>query len=113
MNTVDMISVDDATGDAILHLVVEGPWNDVPERIEWLRTRLNVYSAFVTTGQLAAAEKYRGRRAKILVHCEVQPPSQCLLALTSMRQYLIALSIAFGVTVGRDLKTEVELPEPS
>ena len=110
MNKIDMISTDPASGYVLLHLLVEGPWDSIGDRVEWIRRRLNAYGAFVVTGQLAENEKYRGFAPKILLHFEFAPPFPLLMMLTDMRQFLISESIEMGVTVGLDLKTDVALP---
>jgi hypothetical protein len=112
MNKIDMISVDRSSGQVLLHLIMEGPWNDVGDRMEWLHRRLNIYGAFVVTGQLAESEAYRGLAPKVLLHCEVDPPPEVLAVIAKMRQYLLAQSIELAVTIGHDLTTEIPLSAP-
>jgi hypothetical protein len=111
MNVIDMLSADPATGHALLHLLVEGQWSDIGNRMEWIRRRLNIYGAFVLTGQLDARDKFQGLAPKILLHCEVAPPFPVLTMLAEMKQYLLSQSIEMAVTTGHDFKTEIPLPQ--
>lgn len=112
-NTIELISLDENTGHARLHLSVDGDWSDYDRKIEGVLERLNIYIGFVASGQLAAREKYRGRRVKFLVHCEQQPPNLALVTFGRMKRHLEHQSIDFGVTSGPNLSQEIPLPAPA
>jgi hypothetical protein len=110
MSTIDLISVDEATGHARLHLLVEGEWINYDAKMEWILERLNTYIGFVASGQLAAREKYQHRAVKFLVHCEMEPPPLALITFGRMKRHLEEQAIQLGVTVGREAKKEISLP---
>jgi hypothetical protein len=110
-DVIDLLSLDEAAGFARLHLVVEGDWPDYEAEIDRIRRRLNAYIHYVTSGQLAMKQGFAGRPAKFIVSCETAPPALALLTFSRMKRHLASLGIGMGVTVGRDLDREVNLPE--
>lgn len=111
LNVIDMISVDEASGYARLHLIVTDDWVDCHVRLEWIRKRLNAYLHFVLSGQLEAQEKYRGRRVKIVIHSEYVPPESAIVALGGMGDLVRRKDVDLALTVGRDLTREVACGE--
>src|SRR5215472_13335467 len=110
-DSIDLVSVDEASGCALLHLLVKGPWSEPENTLHWVRRRLNVYIAFVLSGQMRQNPRYGALKPKFLVHCECVPPPIALTTFARMREHLGDRQIAFGVTVGPDVKTEVALPD--
>jgi hypothetical protein len=108
-DTIDVISIDDATGTVQLHAIVEGDWTNYDERMDNILRKMNLYLFFVRSGQLAADRRYQGRPVKFMINVEQHPPQLALIGFARMKDHLGREGIALGVTCGFDI-TEITLP---
>ena len=69
---VDFISIDDVSGEIVLTITDDLPWDGEPGHLMALQEKLNGYLSFIESGELLASRpEAAGRRVRItLVHRE-------------------------------------------
>ena len=67
-NTVDFVSIDDATGDALLTISDHLPWDEEEAHLLLLQDKLNSYLRFIESGEISRRfPQTAGRALKIAV----------------------------------------------
>lgn len=96
-HAVDFISVDDETGEIVLTIADDLPWDGQRAHLPALQEKLNAYLAFIESGELLASRpEARGRRVRInLVHRE---PLTGVAARFLETAHMIVEDAGFGFT---------------
>ena len=94
---VDFISIDDASGDIVLTITDDLPWDGDHGHLMALQEKLNGYLSFIESGELLASRpEAAGRRVRIsLVHRE--PLTSIARRFLDTAQAIIA-DAGFGFT---------------
>lgn len=81
VNTVDFVSIDDATGEALLTIADHLPWNaDEETHLLLLQDKLNAYLRFIESGEIAKRFPQTIGRA-LTINLVGQYPLSCKAAI--------------------------------
>jgi hypothetical protein len=95
--SVDALGIDPETGQPLLIISDHLDWSDVAGHINALQQKVTAYMAFVHGGQLdAALPEGVGRRRKIGVIQQYEPPPVAIQLLDQIGQQLSAFNVDFG-----------------
>lgn len=95
-NTIDHISIDSKTGNAVLRIFDHLPF-DLDEHLFILQSKTETYIDFIEGDDMS--DKYevtRGRTAEIKILFRFEPPSGALEFMDEVKKLLAALGIAFS-----------------
>jgi hypothetical protein len=95
--TVDAIGVEIASGDVVLTISDHLSWDDEQDHLRALQEKLNLYLAFIESGELLTTyPQATGRHPRIDVVFRVQPSNGALRFLETVRQSTASAEIGFG-----------------
>ena len=101
-SVVDLIEIDDETGEVVLVMIEERDWSDDFARLKQLEDKINAYFVFVLDGFLVREyPEYEGRVVRLQLDCRGAPPpgSRAQGMLTAARNYASANDLNFRVRV--------------
>lgn len=97
---VDLITSDDATGEVVLVMREERPWESHPEQLRQLEAKFNVYLQYVLGGHLAAQyPDYAGRLVRFQLDCAENPRRGDRAFFTAMANFAASEGIRLVVAV--------------
>jgi hypothetical protein len=85
-NAVDAIGIENATGMAVLSLLVGSDWTDERETLHAFQNKLNAYFAFIESAEIYEAyPSARGRPLRIDVLWRTAPPPRAITLIEKAR----------------------------
>ena len=100
---VDLITLDAATGEVVLVMLEERPWDAHPEQLRQLEAKFNAYLEYVLGGHMAKQyPDYAGRPVRFQLDCAENPRIQDSAFFTAMSNFAAGESIRLVVQVMRD-----------
>ncbi len=71
---VDLVTEDEATGEVVLVMLEERPWDSHPDQLRQLEAKFNAYLEYALGGHLAQQyPHYAGRRLRFQLDCAENP----------------------------------------
>lgn len=99
---IDLISEDDASGEVVLVMLEERPWESEPDQLRQLEAKFNAYLEYVLGGHLAQQyPEYAARPVRFQLECAENPRPADSAFFTAMANFAAAESIRFVILVGR------------
>jgi hypothetical protein len=96
-SSVDAVGIDPETGDGMLVISDDLDWSDPVAHINALQAKIGAYLGFVQTGQFdAALPEAAGRKRRIAVIQQYEPPLVAIQILDQLGDQLEAFDVAFG-----------------
>lgn len=94
---VDALGIDPDTGDALLVITDDLDWADPVAHLNALQAKIGAYLGFIQTGQFEAAlPESEGRRRRIAVIQQFEPPIQLVPILDQLGDQLEAFDVDFS-----------------
>ena len=94
---VDALGIDPETGDALLVITDDLDWADPVAHLNALQAKIGSYLGFIQTGQFEAAlPESEGRRRRIAVIQQFEPPIQIVPILDQLGDQLEAFDVDFS-----------------
>ena len=95
--TIDALGIEPETGHALMIISDHLDWSDTVAHINALQNKVGAYLGFISSGQLDEALPERvGRRRKIGVIQQFEPPPVAVQLLDGIGQQLAAMDVDFG-----------------
>ena len=99
---VDLVTEDDATGEVVLVMLEERPWETNPEQLRQLEAKFNAYLEYALGGHLARQyPQYLGRKLRLQLDCAENPRPSDSAFFTAMANFAAAEGIRMIVRVTR------------
>jgi hypothetical protein len=99
---VDLITLDDATGEVVLVMVEERPWGSEPEQLRQLEAKFNAYLEYVLGGHMDEQyPDYAEKPVRFQLDCVENPPPRDASFFTAMDNFAASESIRWVVRVVR------------
>ena len=99
---VDLIRLDAATGEVVLVMLEERPWETDPEQIRQLEAKFNAYLEYVLGGHMAKQyPDYAEKPVRLQLDCAENPRPEDGAFVTAMSNFAAAESIRLVVQVSR------------
>jgi len=96
-SSVDAVGIDPETGHALLIISDDLDWSDPVAHINALQAKIGAYLGFLNTGQFEATlPDAAGRRRKIGIVQQFEPPPQAAEILDQLGAQLEAFDVEFG-----------------
>jgi hypothetical protein len=100
---IDLIA-EDSDGNALLVIVQQDPWTDLPTQAEQLKAKINTYAQFALDGGLVGNHPHLADRPiMIRLDCSQDPPSMIRDVLTIASQRLSKYDVTITALVRPDL----------
>jgi hypothetical protein len=97
---IDLITPDAASGEVVLVMLEERPWQSDPEQLRQLEAKFNAYLEYALGGHLAKQyPEYASRPVRFQLECAENPRSADSAFFTAMANFAAAESIRFVVAV--------------
>jgi hypothetical protein len=97
---IDLFAVDQNSGDVLLVMKENRPWDDSDERLHQLQEKFNAYASFLLDGEMLAAHpELAGRKARIELHSATMPGERAIELLGLIHEQLALQEIAMEVVV--------------
>jgi hypothetical protein len=97
---IDLITPDTATGEVVLVMVEERPWQSDPEQLRQLEAKFNAYLEYALGGHLANQyPEYVDRPVRFQLECAENPRPADGAFFTAMSNFAAAENIRFVVLV--------------
>jgi hypothetical protein len=95
--TVDVVSVDRATGEVVLDITDHLDWSDEKGHIMMLQNKINAYASFIESGEFESSyPSAKGRPPVIHVACMNKPTSFAIRFFDLVRDSLEPAGIRFS-----------------
>ncbi len=95
--SVDAVGIDPETGDAMMVILDDLDWADPVAHLNALQAKIGAYLGFMNTGQLdEAMPEAAGRKRRIAVFQQYEPPEGMMQILDQLGEQLEAFDVAFG-----------------
>ena len=99
---VDLITGDEATGEVVLVMLEERPWDADPEQLRQLEAKFNAYLEYVLGGHMVKQyPDYADKPVRIQLDCVENPRSEDGAFFTAMSNFAAAESIRLVVRVAQ------------
>ena len=99
-HVVDLISDDPQSGEVVLVMLEERPWQSAPEQLRQLEDKFNSYLEYVLGGHLAQQyPQYAGRRVRFQLECAENPPASDGAFFTAIENFAASEGIRWVVVV--------------
>ncbi|SRR5579862_3498666 len=98
---IDVVAFDAATGDVVLVMTEERPWDGSDERLFQLQEKVNAYLSFALDGEML--ENYpqaAGKGIRLRLKCADEPDARTLRFIAMIRKQIAYQYIAFEVAAG-------------
>jgi hypothetical protein len=97
---IDLFAVDEKSGEVLLVMKEDRPWDASDERLHQLQEKFNAYVSFLLDGEMLAAHpELAGRKARIELHCVDMPDDRAIELLGLIHDQLALQEIAMEVVV--------------
>ncbi len=97
---VDLITPDDATGEVVLVMLEERPWNSVPDHMRQVEAKFNAYLEYVLGGHFTKQyPQYEGRAVRLQIDCVENPPAKEGGFFTAMSNFAAGEGLRLVVSV--------------
>ena len=97
---IDLITPDDASGEVVLVMLEERPWESDPEQLRQLEAKFNAYLEYALGGHLAQQyPEYAKRPVRFQLECAENPRPADRAFFTAMSNFAAAESVRFVVAV--------------
>lgn len=97
VNTVDAVGIEPETGHAMVVISDHLDWSDPVAHINALQQKITAYLGFIQSGQLVqSVPEAEGRKPKIGIIQQFEPPENILPILSGIGEQLAALGVEFG-----------------
>ena len=96
-SSVDAVGIDPETGDGILVITDDLDWADPAAHFNALQAKIGAYLGFIQTGQFeAAVPNAAGRKRRIAVVQQFEPPPVAIEILDQLGEQIAAFDVAFS-----------------
>ena len=97
---VDLIHLDEATGEVVLLMLEERPWGSDPEQLRQLEAKFNAYLEYVLGGHMVKQyPDYADKPVRMQLDCVENPPQADAAFFTAMSNFAAGESIRWVVRV--------------
>ena len=97
---IDLITPDTGTGEIVLVMLEERPWQSDPEQIRQLEAKFNAYLEYALGGHLAKQyPEYAGRPVRFQLECAENPRPGDGAFFTAMSNFAAGENIRFVIAV--------------
>jgi len=97
---VDLISPDDSTGEVVLRMLEERPWEGGEEQLREVEAKFNAYLEYVLGGHMVRQyPEYAERPVRFQLDCRENPRPEQQAFFTAMTNYAAAEKIRVVVSV--------------
>jgi hypothetical protein len=97
---IDLFAVDQKSGEVLLVMKEDRPWDGSDERLHQLQEKFNAYVSFVLDGEMLAAHpELTDRKTRIELHCLEMPDERAIELLGLIHEQLALQEIAMEVVV--------------
>ena len=97
---VDLVTEDHTSGEVVLVMLEERPWQGDPEQLRQLEAKFNAYLEYVLGGHLAQQyPAYAERRVRFQLDCAENPRPADGAFFTAMRNFAASENIRLVVSV--------------
>jgi hypothetical protein len=97
---IDLFAVDQKSGEVLLVMREDRPWDGSDERLHQLQEKFNAYVSFVLDGEMLAAHpELAGRKTRIELHSLEVPDERAIELLGLIHDQLALQEIAMEVIV--------------
>lgn len=99
-HVIDLIADDSKTGEVVLIMLEERPWDGAEVRLFQLQEKINAYLAFALDGEMAEAyPQFSGRKIRLQLDCVGMPGSDVVQFLSMVREQIAFQGINLEVRV--------------
>lgn len=99
-HVIDLIADDAKTGEVVLIMLEERPWDGSEQRLFQLQEKINAYLSFALDGEMAEAyPQFDGRKIRLQLDCVGMPGSDVVGFLGAVREQIGFQGINFEVRV--------------
>lgn len=97
---VDLIGPDDATGEVVLRMLEERPWEGGEDQLREVEAKFNAYLEYVLGGHMVRQyPQYAERPVRFQLECRENPRPEQQAFFTAMTNYAAAEDIRLVVSV--------------
>ena len=97
---IDLITPDGASGEVVLVMLEERPWQSDPEQLRQLEAKFNAYLEYALGGHLGKQyPEYESRPVRFQLECAENPRPADSAFFTAMANFAAAENIRFIITV--------------
>ncbi len=97
---IDLFAVDEKTGEVLLVMREDRPWDGSDLRLHELQEKFNAYVSFLLDGEMMAAHpELAGKKARIELHCATMPDGQAIALLGMIQEQVALQEIGMEVVV--------------
>jgi hypothetical protein len=99
-HVVDLISLDDGSGEVVLLMLEERRWDGGETQLREVEAKFNAYLEYVLGGHmLKQYPDYEGKPVRFQLHCVENPPAEHRNFFTAMSNFASAEGIRVVVSV--------------
>ena len=99
---IDLITPDPSSGEVVLVMLEERPWQSDPQQLRQLEAKFNAYLEYALGGHLAVQyPEYAERPVRFQLECAANPRPADAAFFTAMSNFAAAENIRFVVAVRR------------
>jgi hypothetical protein len=100
---IDLFAVDQKTGEVLLVMKEQRPWDGGDAQLEELQEKFNAYASFILDGEMREAHpELKGREVRIELRCDHMPSEQALALLQAIHDQLELQAIKVEVVVKKN-----------
>ena len=97
---VDLISLDEATGEVVLLMIEERSWDGGDDQLRQVEAKFNAYLEYVLGGHMVKQyPSYEGRPVRFQLDCAENPPASNRNFFTAMSNFASSEGIRMVVSV--------------
>ena len=99
-HVVDLVSLDEATGEVVLMMLKQRPWGSDPEQLRQLEAKFNAYLEYVLGGHLVKQyPQYADTSVRFQIDCVENPRAGDRAFFTSMSNFAAGEGIRMVIAV--------------
>lgn len=100
---IDLFALDRKTGEVLLVMHEDRPWDGSELRVHELQEKFNAYASFLLDGEMIAAHpELAGKKARIELRCATMPDEQAIALLGMIHEQLALQEIGMEVVIAED-----------
>ena len=97
---VDLITPDESTGEVVLVMLEERPWNSVPDHMRQVEAKFNAYLEYVLGGHFVKQyPQYEGVNVCFRIDCVENPPAKDNAFFNAMSNFAAGEGLRLVVAV--------------